>query len=141
MSNRPFQIQTSKKDVSASFLLGGIFAFALLFGLAGAYVVFVGVAEGTSAEPVTTTPTAVAGPGVAVLPFSVSGAQLDQIGDGMANLLSTNLDGAGGLRAIDNRTVLARWDELVPGRERADQPTNLAVARATRSMESGSTSW
>jgi len=113
----------------ARFALGGIFAFALLFGISGAYVLFVQNAEGSSPDPVAASTTSAA-PGVAVLPFTVSGAQLDQIGDGMANLLSTNLDGAGGLRAIDNRTVLARWDELMQGRDRADQPTNLAVARA-----------
>ena len=113
----------------ARFALGGIFAFALLFGISGVYVLFVQVAEGSSPEPVATSAPSAA-PGVAVLPFMVSGAQLDQIGDGMANLLSTNIDGAGGLRSIDNRTVLARWDELVQGQGRPDQPTNLAVARA-----------
>jgi len=35
MSNRPFQIQTSKKDISASFLLGAVFAFALFALMAG----------------------------------------------------------------------------------------------------------
>ena len=110
----------------ARFALGGIFAFALLFGLAGAYVLFVGPVEGSDFavdESVT--------PGVAVLPFSVSGADMQELGEGMVNLLSTNLDGVTGLRAIDSRTVLARWDELVGSRDRADQSTNLAVARAT----------
>ncbi|MDH3733501.1 MAG: tetratricopeptide repeat protein [Gemmatimonadota bacterium] len=110
----------------ARFALGGIFAFALLFGLAGAYVLFVGPVQGSDFaidEGVS--------PGVAVLPFSVNGPDLEELGEGMVNLLSTNLDGVSGLRAIDSRTVLARWDELVGDRDRADQTMNLTVARAT----------
>ncbi|MGI9075893.1 MAG: protein kinase domain-containing protein [Gemmatimonadaceae bacterium] len=45
---------------------------------------------------------------VAVLPFTVhGGGQLAYLGDGMVNLLSTKLDGAGELRSADPRAVLA----------------------------------
>jgi class 3 adenylate cyclase/tetratricopeptide (TPR) repeat protein len=69
-----------------------------------------------------------AAPGIAVLPFQVSGSELDEWREGMVTLLSTNLDGAGDLRAIDSRTVLAQWDA------RAAEPggsLGLDVARAT----------
>lgn len=46
---------------------------------------------------------------VAVLPFTTSGADVEELGDGMVNLLSMGLEGAGGIRAIDHRTVLAGW--------------------------------
>ena len=70
-----------------------------------------------------------AAPGVAVVPFSVNDPELERWEEGMVDLLSTNLDGAGGLRAIDSRTVLARWRELVPEGGVADLPTALEVAR------------
>jgi class 3 adenylate cyclase/tetratricopeptide (TPR) repeat protein len=70
-----------------------------------------------------------AAPGVAVVPFSVNDPELERWEEGMVDLLSTNLDGAGGLRAIDSRTVLARWRELVPENGVADLPTALEVAR------------
>ncbi|MFN2398481.1 MAG: BTAD domain-containing putative transcriptional regulator [Gemmatimonadaceae bacterium] len=45
---------------------------------------------------------------VAVLPFAVRGnAELDYLREGMVDLLSTNLDGAGGVRSVDPRAVLA----------------------------------
>ena len=72
-----------------------------------------------------------AAPGIAVLPFTVNDPELDQWREGMVDLLATNLDGAGGFRAIDNRTVLARWSEAVPEGRRADLETLLGIARDT----------
>ena len=44
---------------------------------------------------------------IAVLPFTVRGAgELAYLGEGMVNLLSTSLDGAGALRSADPRAVL-----------------------------------
>ena len=107
-------------------LLGGVFAFSLLFGLAGVYIVVQdrGRSLGPGAAIAET-----AGPGIAVLPFEVRGEGLDAWREGMVDLLSTNLDGAGGLRAIDSRTVLARWQERIGDRP-ADLPAMLEVARA-----------
>lgn len=73
-----------------------------------------------------------ADPGIAVLPFSVRGAGLGDWREGMVDLLSTNLDGVAGLRAIDSRTVLARWRESVQDGARApDLNSTLAIARRT----------
>jgi class 3 adenylate cyclase/tetratricopeptide (TPR) repeat protein len=105
---------------------GGVFAFSLLFGLAGLYVVIRD--RGRSFAP--SEAIAEAAPGIAVLPFTVQGADLDVWREGMVDLLSTNLDGVGGLRAIDSRTVLARWNESVPEGQRADLATGLEVGRS-----------
>jgi TolB-like protein/tetratricopeptide (TPR) repeat protein len=72
-----------------------------------------------------------AGPGIAILPFDVRGAEHGSMREGMVDLLSTNLDGAGGLRAIDSRTVLAEWRQRVPGDETPALATALQVASAT----------
>ena len=105
-------------------IAGGVFAFSLLFGLAGLYVVIKDRGRSFSPDEAI----AEAAPGLAVLPFSVQGAGLDEWREGMVDLLSTNLDGAGGLRAIDSRTVLARWRETAGG-EDPDLETALEVGR------------
>jgi len=48
---------------------------------------------------------------IAVLPFSASGPGAEPLGDGMVALLSPNLDGVGGIRTIDSRTVQHRWKQ------------------------------
>jgi class 3 adenylate cyclase/tetratricopeptide (TPR) repeat protein len=112
-------------------IAGGVFAFALLFGLAGLYVVIKD--RGRSFSPADAVAENAA-PGIAVLPFSVQGAELEVWREGMVDLLSTNLDGAGGLRSIDSRTVLARWNERVPAGQRADLATALEVGRQTGAL-------
>jgi class 3 adenylate cyclase/tetratricopeptide (TPR) repeat protein len=109
-------------------LLAGAMVLALVFGLAGLYVVIRD--RGRSFSP----PEAIAegaGPGIAVLPFTVRGAGLEVWQEGMVDLLSTNLDGVAGLRAIDSRTVLARWGERVQGDAAPDLATMLDVANRT----------
>jgi DNA-binding SARP family transcriptional activator/tetratricopeptide (TPR) repeat protein len=71
-----------------------------------------------------------ADPGIAVLPFRVSDPTLAPWGEGMVDLLSFALDGVPDLRAIDSRTVLARWEEVV-AEGRTDLATSLMVARRT----------
>ena len=112
----------------ARVILGGAVAFSLLFGLAGLYVVVKD--RGRSFSPPEAMAEAAA-PGIAVLPFEVSGSELGEWREGMVTLLSTALDGAGDLRAIDSRTLLARWDRHVPAGQRADRAAALEVARAT----------
>ncbi|UCF20751.1 MAG: hypothetical protein JSU87_04900 [Gemmatimonadota bacterium] len=68
-------------------------------------------------------------PAVAVLPFNVRGPDMEVWREGMVDLLSINLDGPT-LRAIDSRTVLARWHERAAGGE-LDLAAALDVARAT----------
>jgi tetratricopeptide (TPR) repeat protein len=110
-------------------IMGGVVALALLFGGAGIYV-------GYSGRPVVELgPTEVgatdADEGIAVVPFKVSGAELEVWQEGMVDLLSTNLDGMGGFRAIDSRTVIARWREVVEDDEAPDLQTSLRVAGRT----------
>jgi DNA-binding SARP family transcriptional activator/tetratricopeptide (TPR) repeat protein len=61
-----------------------------------------------------------AAPAIAVLPFQVNDPRLDTWSEGMVDLLSADLDGVAGLRAIDSRTVLAGL------REREDETSILA---------------
>lgn len=106
---------------------GGAFAFAMLFGIAGLWVVIQD--RGRSFAP--DEALADAAPGVAVLPFSVQGDGLDVWREGAVDLVSSNIDGAAGLRAIDSRTLLARWHEIVGEGELPDLATSLEVARRT----------
>ncbi|MBA2565366.1 MAG: hypothetical protein H0V09_08090, partial [Gemmatimonadetes bacterium] len=107
-------------------LLGFGLALLLLFGFAGVYVLLrergprLGASEAAAGE---------ADPGIAVLPFAVSGTGTEDLREGMVDLLSTNLDGVTGLRAIDSRTVLSRWAEAVPPGRQPTLGTDLDVAR------------
>ena len=67
-------------------------------------------------------------PGIAVLPFSVSGPDTEFWREGLANTLSTSLNGLAGLRTISSRTVLSRWDSAI-GDGDLDLETALEVAR------------
>jgi TolB-like protein len=107
-------------------LVGGAAALLLLFGFAGLYVV---IQDRGGSFFVTEAEAAVA-PGIAVMPFTVRGPDAEVWREGMMDLLSTNLDGAGGLRAIHARTVLARWRERGLD-EAADLDQVLDAARAT----------
>jgi class 3 adenylate cyclase/tetratricopeptide (TPR) repeat protein len=106
---------------------------ALLAGMAGALLLAAGIGylalrDGPSPDAALAES---AGPGIAILPFDVRGAEHGSMREGMVDLLSTNLDGAGGLRAIDSRTVLAEWRERVTGDETPALATALQVASAT----------
>jgi class 3 adenylate cyclase/tetratricopeptide (TPR) repeat protein len=109
-------------------ILGGAVAFSLLFGAAGLYVIIQD--RGRSFTPADAIAEDAA-PGIAVLPFTVNGPGLDVWREGVIDLVSTNIDGAGGLRAIDSRTVLARWSEVVQGSETPDLEAALEVGRRT----------
>jgi class 3 adenylate cyclase/tetratricopeptide (TPR) repeat protein len=106
-------------------LAAGIAAVLLLAAGIG-YLVLRG--DGPLPEPAIA---GAAGPGIAILPFDVRGAEHGSMREGMVDLLSTNLDGAGGLRAIDSRTVLAEWRERVSGEETPALAIALQVAAAT----------
>ncbi len=109
-------------------ILGGVFAFSLLFGFAGLYVLLSGPPR---ALPVSGASDGDAAPGIAVLPFHVVGSpELELWREGMVDLLSTNLDGAAGLRTIDPRGLLSRWNaEIGEGVDAPDREAALAVAR------------
>lgn len=104
-------------------------AFWFVFGLAGLYVLIKD--RGQTFAPVEALADE-AGTGVAVVPFRIQGgADLELWREGMVDLFSTNLDGVGGFRTIDSRTVLARWAERVGSDANPDLPTILAVAGET----------
>ena len=73
----------------------------------------------------------VAPTGIAVAPLEVVGDGLEFWREGMVDVLSTNLDGMGGFRTIDSRTVMARWNESVKGEGAPDLRTSLQVAGST----------
>lgn len=111
-------------------ILGGVMALSLLFGGAGVYVLLTGGrAPGLSpAEAGAST----AADGIAIVPFNVNGGEdLGVWREGMVDLLSTNLDGMGGYRTIDSRTVMARWREVVGGEEAPDLAVSLRAAGQT----------
>jgi len=109
-------------------IVSGFLAFWFLFGLAGIYAVFTGrvstpfPAEAGADE---------AASGVAVVPFAVTGADLDVWREGMADLFTTNLDGVGGIRTIASRTVLSRWLRDVAEGEVPDLDKVLQIAGGT----------
>jgi len=111
-------------------ILGGVVALSLLFGGAGLHVLL------TGGRPTAFGPEGIAAgeaaAGIAVVPFTVTGGDdLDLWREGMVDLLSTNLDGVGGFRTIDARTVMARWQEKVHGQGAPDLRTVLEAAGAT----------
>jgi class 3 adenylate cyclase/tetratricopeptide (TPR) repeat protein len=109
-------------------IAGGALAFAILFGAAGFSVLIQERGQSFAPDEALADDAA---PGIAVLPFSVQGAGLDVWREGAVDLIGSNLDGAAGLRAIDSRTLLARWREAVRDGEEPDLATSLAVARRT----------
>jgi serine/threonine-protein kinase len=70
---------------------------------------------------------------LAVLPFRTSGPGVEFLGEGMVDLLSTNLSGVGGIYTVDPRTVVRRW-----GRS-SEQGSDISRALAVgRSLDAGS---
>jgi tetratricopeptide (TPR) repeat protein len=65
---------------------------------------------------------------IAVLPFNTSGADDALLGEGMVYLLSVNLDGVGGIRTVDSRTVLYHWRQRA-GSGGVDLEGALALGR------------
>ncbi len=109
-------------------LLGGVVALSLLFGASGLFVTL------TGNRPVLGPPEAgasAAADGIAVVPFDVRGADLEIWREGMMDLLTNNLDGVGGFRTIDSRTVMARWRRTVGDDGDPDLDTALRAAGAT----------
>lgn len=110
-------------------IMGGVVALSLLFGGAGLYV-------GLTGRSGVLGPRALgageAATGIAVVPFAITGGEdLELWREGMVDLLATNLDGMGGFRTIDSRTVMARWREQVPDDLEPELRTSLQVAAST----------
>jgi TolB-like protein/predicted negative regulator of RcsB-dependent stress response len=109
-------------------IAGGVFALALLFGGAGAYVLFT-----DESNPLVPSEAVASGtlPAIAVLPFTATGADLAVYREGMVDLLTTNLDGFSGYRSIPTRTVLAQWRHATSGNAEPAQDQALRVASVT----------
>jgi tetratricopeptide (TPR) repeat protein/TolB-like protein len=107
-------------------ILGGIFAFWFLFGLAGIYVVIKDRGESFAPPEAVATE---AGEGIAIVPFTVRGEDLDVWREGMMDVFATSLDDVGGYRTISSRTVMARWKDEVAEGEEADLATARNVAK------------
>jgi serine/threonine-protein kinase len=99
----------------------------IVFGAAGALLAVAGVIG------LLTTRSAVprvvsAAEMLAVLPFRISGTGLQLSGEGMMDLLATNLRGVAGITTADPRTVVQRWAKRFE--EGTDEPAQaLAAAR------------
>jgi TolB-like protein len=63
---------------------------------------------------------------LAVLPFRTSGPNVDFLGEGMMDLLATNLKGVGGINTVDPRAVLREWSSASGSN---DLTRGLAVGR------------
>ena len=85
-------------------ILGGVVAFAVLFGLAAIYV----QAGGRLPFPRPAVAYAEPEPAVAILPFVAQGVDPELWGEGIVDLLSVALDEIAGVRVIDPRAVLSR---------------------------------
>ncbi len=137
----PSDWQIAPKDLGRSLLsgklphltwgraaLGGAVALSLLFGASGLFVTL------TGNRPALGPPEAgasAAADGIAVVPFEVRGTDLEIWREGMMDLLTNNLDGVGGYRTIDARTVMARWRRTVGDDPAPDLEMALRAAGAT----------
>lgn len=67
-------------------------------------------------------------PAIAVLPFALQDEALANWREGIMDLVSMDLSDIPGLRAVDGRTVLARWREVAAGGDAPALATALEVA-------------
>ena len=68
---------------------------------------------------------------IAVVPFTASGTGVENLGEGMVDLIGGNLDGVGGIRTIESRQVLRAWQRQVKsGTATLDEA--IAVARSVK---------
>jgi tetratricopeptide (TPR) repeat protein len=106
-------------------MTGGVVALSLLFGVAGLFVLVRGGESLLGPTAIGAESTSAA---VAVLPFQVRGDGLDVYGEGMVDLLTTNLEGLGGLRTINAGSVVARWRSELGETTTAELEAALRVA-------------
>lgn len=95
-------------------------------GLAAGILLAIGawLAPGASTD-------APADPGVAVLPFRVTGNDLEYLREGVIDLMSINFDGAPGLRKIDVASTMTAWNDRVgENRAASSDEDALDVARS-----------
>jgi TolB-like protein len=103
-------------------------AFAGIAALIVVVVALVWGARKVPADAALVTASGTVAPGIAVLPFDARGEAMEIWREGMVDLLAANLDGVQGLRAIDSRTLLARWAAARSSGTEPDLAASLAVA-------------
>ena len=109
-------------------ILGGVAALWLLFGFAGLYVI---LQDGGDTFAPADLVAGEAAEGIAIVPFTTRGEELDIWREGMVDLFAMSLDGVGGYRTIDSRTVMARWRDIV-GTGDATEPDLATVREVAR---------
>ncbi|NGP78187.1 tetratricopeptide repeat protein, partial [Balneolaceae bacterium YR4-1] len=100
-----------KKNVDKFGLLISATALIVLVLLTGWWFNGGNEVENNTEAPTDEGNSEVANHSIAVLPFEVTGSGADEWKDGMVTTLSLNLDGVAGLRAIPDRTILAKWKQ------------------------------
>ncbi len=97
-------------------------ATALVGAVAAAALIALAIMKGGSTDSVPESQTA-----LAVFPFTVRGGpDVQYLGEGIVNLLATSLDGAGELRSVDSRAVLATAERQRPLTMGPEQGARLA---------------
>jgi len=114
-----------QRDVGRSRRKTGV---AMLAAIAVVAAISFGVfGRGTERDP------AVSSTAVVVFPFTVQGsADVQYLGEGMVNLLATGMDGAGDLRSVDPRAVMARVQQ-----EALKRVTPREASRVARGLGAG----
>lgn len=110
-------------------ILGGIVALAAWGVVAAVWLLALGPPErpGSGERPPTSANV------IAVLPFSYQGGEeYAYLGEGIVDLLSTKLDGAGEFRSVDPRAVLSSV-----GQDAASNLDPAAASRTARSLAAG----
>jgi serine/threonine-protein kinase len=76
---------------------------------------------------------------IAILPFNTAGPRMEFLREGMMDLLTTNLDGVGGIRIVEPRVVLRTWGRrtMSPG-DRLDQALDAGRKLGAASIVIGS---
>ena len=121
----PTRVTVPSRAPRAGAIVTGAVVTLLVLGLVGFYL-RTQARDYTLSDPHPTT--VGAAPGVAVLTFAVQDSALANWREGLVDLVSLDLSGVTGLRAVDSRTLLARWREQVTGAEIPELAIALQVA-------------
>lgn len=131
----PAQSQTKETGRRIQYLIVGLLGLAVVVlaadRFAGGSPAVPSVASSSGTARIAGISTALQEDALAVMPFTTSGPETDVWQEGMMSMLTTNLDGMGGLQAVSPRTVLARIREIGAVGTDLDLQQTLQTARAT----------